>query len=77
MSFAMSPGYTKHNARPPVGSLMRSASAREPITIYAVERSERFTAATQALHRRAAARTWLPLRTSRGTMARTESRRCC
>ena len=45
MSFAMSPGYTKHNAQPPAGSLMGSASACEPMTTYAVERSERSTAA--------------------------------
>ena len=49
MSFAMSPGYTKHNAQPPAGSLMGSASACEPMTTYAVERSERSTAARSGM----------------------------
>ena len=61
--FRNEPRLYEHNAQPPAGSLTGSASARQPITTYAVERSERSTLLAQALHKRAAARTWLPLRT--------------
>ena len=63
MSFAMSPGYTNATVGRRAGSLLGSASACEAITTYAVERSDARLLLAQALHKRAAPRTWLPLRT--------------